>query len=222
MLSFSDFGKFIDDIRLDSKQLPFNLRHDIMNKAKNGIEPVPKTSSTTNQASNQSPVTSVPDVDRDSGFRFGSKSRTELNGVLPIMVRVAELALRYSTQDFMIFDGLRTPEEQKKLVARGVSKTLNSKHLMQWDGYSHAFDAVPVVGTIPKWDWELSYPVAFAVDQAATELGVANKIRWGGAWDRTLADFGGRVDAYERVVREYCERHPGKDFIDGPHFEWIG
>lgn len=158
----------------------------------------------------------------ESGFKFGGKSNAELVGVLPIMVEVAELALRLSTQDFMIFDGLRTADEQRVLVAKGMSKTMNSKHLKQKDGYSHAFDAVPVVGSIPKWDWQLIYPVAYAVDQAATALGVADKIRWGGAWDRTLADFGGDVKAYEREVRLYCDRHPGKDFIDGPHFEWIG
>lgn len=162
-----------------------------------------------------------PYVPKDSGFKLGSKSKAELVGVLPAMVEVAELALRLSTQDFMIFDGLRTPEEQKTLVAKGMSKTLNSKHMEQGDGFSHAFDAVPVVGTIPKWDWELIWPVAYAVDQAATKLGCAHRIRWGGAWDRTLADFGGDANAYERETELYASRHPGKDFLDGPHFEWI-
>lgn len=184
---------------------------------KNGVEPYEIVVTAQAEPVNQSNAKMV-----DSGFRFGSKSKAELVGVLPIMVDVADLALRLSTQDFMIFDGLRTPEEQKRLVAKGMSKTLNSKHLKQKDGYSHAFDAVPVVGSIPKWDWKVIYPVAYAVDRAATSLGVADKIRWGGAWDRTLADFGGDANAYEREVRLYVDRHPGKDFIDGPHFEWIG
>lgn len=156
-----------------------------------------------------------------SQFSFGRKSKTELAGVIPALVSVAELGLKLSTQDFMIYDGLRTKAEQSVLVAKGASKTMNSKHLPQADGFSHAIDAVPVVGTLPKWDWELIYHVALAIDQAATQLGVANRIVWGGAWDRRLSDFGGNSQAYRKVVEDYCARHPGKDFIDGPHFQWM-
>lgn len=158
---------------------------------------------------------------KPTGFKFGATSEKELIGVKPELVSVARKALTLSTQDFMIFDGLRTKKEQAANVAKGVSQTMNSKHLAQGDGFSHAFDAVPVVNGKPVWDWKLIYPVAFAIDQAATELGYANRIRWGGAWDRTLGDFGGSADAYRIACANYCERHPGKDFIDGPHFEWI-
>lgn len=212
MKSNQQFRAFLEGFQLNAARYA-----DLVEFAKDGIEPYEIV--VTAQAE---PVNKPNAKMIDSGFRFGAKSKAELVGVLPVMVDVADLALRLSTQDFMIFDGLRTPEEQKRLVAKGMSKTLNSKHLKQKDGYSHAFDAVPVVGSIPKWDWKLIFPVVFAVDQAATALGVADKIRWGGAWDRTLADFGGDANAYEREVRLYCDRHPGKDFIDGPHFEWIG
>jgi len=57
------------------------------------------------------------------------------------------------------------------------------------------------------------------MDQAATELGIAHLITWGGAWDRKLSDFGGNERAYQAEVEAYKIRHPGKDFIDGPHFE---
>jgi peptidoglycan LD-endopeptidase CwlK len=57
------------------------------------------------------------------------------------------------------------------------------------------------------------------MDEAATELGLAHKITWGGAWDRRLSDFGGERIAYEREVQEYRKRHPGPDFVDGPHFQ---
>src|SRR3546814_9290907 len=60
------------------------------------------------------------------------------------------------------------------------------------------------------------------MDQAATELGLASKIRWGGAWDRVLSDFGGSIDSYREECEAYAKRHPGKDFLDGPHFEWVG
>lgn len=158
----------------------------------------------------------------DSGFRFGKQSQENLKGVRPELVSVAELAIKLSTQDFMIFDGLRTIEEQKRLLATGMTKTLKSYHLRQASGYGHAIDCVPVVGSIPKWDWELTYPVVWAIDQAATQLGVADRIVWGGAWDRRLSDFGGSEDAYRAECRLYAARHPGTDFIDGPHFQWMG
>jgi len=212
MKSNQEFRDHIYQIGLTARQI-----QNLSEFAKDGIEPYEIVVTAQAEPVNQSNAKMI-----DSGFRFGAKSKAELVGVLPVMVDVADLALRLSTQDFMIFDGLRTPEEQKRLVAKGMSKTLNSKHLKQKDGYSHAFDAVPVVGSIPKWEWSLIYPVVYAVDRAATSLGVADKIRWGGAWDRTLADFGGEPKAYATEVALYCDRHPGKDFIDGPHFEWIG
>lgn len=160
-------------------------------------------------------------VPTDSGFKFGRKSETELVGVKPELVNIARLALKLSTQDFMIFDGLRTLEEQKAYVAKGTSKTLNSKHLKQSDGYSHAIDCVPVNSNgLPVWDWNLIWPVAFAVDEAATRLGFAKNIVWGGAWDRRLSDFGGNAQLYKKETELYAQRNPGKSFLDGPHFEW--
>ena len=157
---------------------------------------------------------------RNSGHRFGASSEKELVGVKTELVVVVRRALAYCPQDFCVFDGLRTPAEQKVLVRTGKSQTLNSKHLMQRDGFGHAVDLVPYT-TRPVWEWERIWPIAAAMDLAATEIGVADRIRWGGAWDWTLADFGGNIDAYKNESRLYAERHPGKDFLDGPHFEWL-
>lgn len=154
-----------------------------------------------------------------SGFKFGKASEAELIGVDNRLVQVARLALSLSSQDFGVFDGLRTVAEQRKLVNRGMSKTMNSKHL---EGL--ALDLVPWYNGKYVWEWSLIYPVVMAVDRAATQLGYAHLITWGGAWDRTLADFGSDKDSqeYKREVSRYCERHAGKDFIDGPHFQIRG
>lgn len=156
----------------------------------------------------------------DNGFRLGASSEKELVGVKPELVRVARRALQLSLQDFCVFDGLRTAQEQASNVARGVSKTQNSKHMLQSDGFGHALDLVPYT-TRPVWDWKLIWPIVAAVDLAATEMGIANHLRWGGAWDRTLADFGGDWTQYKAECEAYAARHPGKDFLDGPHFEWV-
>lgn len=151
-----------------------------------------------------------------SGFKFSAASKKEMIGVRPELIAVAERALQLSTQDFIFYDGLRTAKEQAALKAAGQSQTLQSKHLT-----GDAMDLVPYINGGPKWDWEGCYRIALAVDDAATQLGYAHKIRWGGAWDRTLADFGGSTDAYRKEVNAYANRHPGKDFLDGVHYEWV-
>lgn len=45
--------------------------------------------------------------------------------------------------DCSILQGVRTVEEQEELVRTGKSKTMDSKHLKQSDGYSHAVDVSP-------------------------------------------------------------------------------
>lgn len=149
-----------------------------------------------------------------SGFKFGAASTAELVGVNPKLVKCVHSALAYSTQDFCVYDGIRTYKEQQQHVANGTSKTMQSKHLQ-----GLAVDLVPWINGQPVWDWEGCYKIAVAMDRAATEQGIANRITWGGAWDRRLSDFGGDASAYEKEVQAYRARHPGKDFIDGPHFE---
>lgn len=155
-----------------------------------------------------------------SRYSLGPKSLRELEGVHPQLVRVVQRAIELTTQDFTVHDGLRTPAEQARLKANGASKTLDSCHLKQADGFGHAVDLVPYIGGVLKWDWDGCYKIALAMDQAATEQGVAHMITWGGAWDRNLADFGGHARAYLEEVEAYKIRHAGKDFIDGPHYQW--
>lgn len=173
----------------------------LVNQATDGAGPSP----------GRSPVT--PFV--SSKFVLSQASLKELTGVKPELVAVVKRAIQLTTQDFTVYDGIRSVKEQQAHVAAGTSKTMKSKHL---EGL--AVDLVPWVGK-PVWEWERIYPIAFAMDQAATELGFANHIRWGGAWDRTLADFGNQLADYKKECALYSQRHPGKDFLDGPHFEWV-
>lgn len=155
-------------------------------------------------------------------YALGEKSKANLIGVHPIIRNVVMAAISISAQDFTVFEGLRTLERQKEYLKRGVTKTLASKHLKQSDGLGHAVDLVPWIAGQPRWEWEPTYRIAVAVDKAATAQGVAAKIRWGGIWNRNMGQYG--TDAPQSMkdaVAAYCKRHPGPDFIDGPHFELI-
>lgn len=113
-------------------------------------------------------------------FRLSKISRGNLQGVHPDLVRVVERAIQITATDFRVIEGLRTKARQRKLVAQGASKTMNSRHLT-----GHAVDLAAMVGREIRWDWPLYYSIAAAMKQAAHELGV--RIVWGGEW-RTFKD----------------------------------
>lgn len=146
-------------------------------------------------------------------YTFSQSSILRMKGVDERLVRVAHEALRLTTVDFSVSEGLRQMERQKALVKSGASKTLNSKHLTG--------KAIDVVALTPegKADWrpEAFYPLAVAFRQASINLGV--EIVWGGIWDRPMRllseDIGREVTNY--IARR---RAVGRtNFFDGPHFE---
>lgn len=115
-----------------------------------------------------------------SSFKFGNTSRKRMEGVHPDLVRVAERALSYGILDLTVvpYGGLRTLEDQKKLVARGASKTLNSLHRVQSTGYGHAIDLAPY--PIDWNDIERFKMMMALMFRAAMEEDVY--IRAGGMW----------------------------------------
>jgi peptidoglycan L-alanyl-D-glutamate endopeptidase CwlK len=155
-------------------------------------------------------------------FTFGAKSRAELNGVHPSLVRFAELTLAYSAQDFSVHDGLRTEAEQAEYVRTGASQTMKSLHRKQADGFGHAVDLVPFINGKLRWEWPPIYVIAAAAKRAAAELGL--RVRWGGAWMELSQIKGGTPAHMEKAVKAYgaARRLAGKKaFTDGPHFELV-
>lgn len=139
-------------------------------------------------------------------FRLGAKSLERLKGVHPDIVRVVQRAIELTEIDFTVLEGVRTKARQAQLVRSGASKTMNSRHLT-----GHAVDIAPLVNGKVSWDFNYYYPLAKAMAQAATELGVP--IRWGGAWTVISAKKG----TPQEWVKAY--RDKGGRFLDGPHFE---
>lgn len=108
-------------------------------------------------------------------FRLGERSRRNLQGVHPDLVRVVEKAIQITKQDFVVIEGLRSIERQRELVAKRHSRTMNSRHLT-----GHAVDIVPWVDGTISWDWKFYSEIRNAMVTAAAELGV--EIEWGGNW----------------------------------------
>ena len=145
-------------------------------------------------------------------YKLGKASLNELQGVHADLVAVVQRAITLTTQDFSVHDGLRTLAEQQRLVAKGASTTLDSRHLS-----GHAVDLVPYINGKLRWEWNPLYAIADAVRVAAQEL--RTPLRWGGAWD---IDFTASTDSTEDLVALYVQRRKAaglRAFIDGPHFE---
>ncbi len=108
-------------------------------------------------------------------FRLGKRSKERLVGVHPDLVRVVELAIKETTVDFTVLEGMRTKERQVELFAAGASKTMNSRHLT-----GHAVDLGAYVAGGVRWDWPLYDMIAEAMKEAADELNIP--LIWGGDW----------------------------------------
>ena len=151
-------------------------------------------------------------------FKLGNRSKQKLEGVHPDMVAVVERAIELTKVDFGVTYGVRTVEEQEKLVASGRSQTMKSKHLIQDTGYSHAVDVVAYDGSDVVWEINVYDDICDAFKEAAIEHGVA--IKWGAAWSEgDIRTYDGTA---EDAMNNYIDlrRSQGRrPFIDGPHFE---
>lgn len=154
------------------------------------------------------------------GYRFGTRSLSELPRTIPDLRRVCDRAIQITEQDFTVFDGYRTAADQHALFKRGASTRDGyvklSKHQLQPSGYSEAVDLVPWIDGAPVWDWDAIYVIADAVVTAARELDV--QLRWGGCWQHVNPLKG----SPENWVAAYVKRKRSQGrraFNDGPHWE---
>lgn len=81
---------------------------------------------------------------------LGQRSLSRLEGVHPDLVRVVKKAAALSDLDFTVLEGLRTLDRQRKLLAEGATKTLNSRHIT-----GHAVDLGVLIDGSVRWDWGL-------------------------------------------------------------------
>jgi peptidoglycan L-alanyl-D-glutamate endopeptidase CwlK len=146
-------------------------------------------------------------------FKLSLTSKMRLRGVDPKLVAVVNRAIQITKVDFGVTEGVRSLETQKKYVAAGKSKTMNSKHLN-----GRAVDLVAYVNGKISWELNLYDDIADAMAQAGRELGVP--LRWGAAWN--IPDITKWDKSMQEAMNFYIDtrRQQGaRPFIDGPHFE---
>jgi len=113
-------------------------------------------------------------------YRFGAGSKRELDGVHSHLVILVTETLLLSPVDFAVFDGIRTLDEQRGNIRRGVSWTLQSRHLT-----GHAVDLVPYIDGRLTWSETSAFiTIGGLMRSAAKRHGIA--IKWG-----ALKKYGG-------------------------------
>lgn len=71
-------------------------------------------------------------------YKYSKRSMDRLKTCHPDLQKILMEAIKH--YDITIIEGIRTKERQEELVRTGMSKTMDSMHLDQGDGYSHAID----------------------------------------------------------------------------------
>ena len=143
---------------------------------------------------------------------LSARCELRLAGVHSDLVRVVRRAAEGGAM-FRVTEGMRTPERQAELVAKGASQTMNSRHLT-----GHAVDLAPLDNGDISWNWTHFFSLADAVADAADAEGIP--LIWGGAWGRLVGDWPqGRAKAAQAAYVAERRAAGRKPFLDGPHFE---
>ncbi|WP_208976511.1 peptidoglycan-binding protein [Polycladidibacter hongkongensis] len=110
---------------------------------------------------------------------LSARSCRKIEDIHPDLLQVVLLACELTEQPFQVSEGLRTLDRQKKLLKRGATRTLNSRHLT-----GHAVDlyATEEDGTGALWQFALYCDIADAMFAAADQLDV--DLKWGGNWPK--------------------------------------
>lgn len=125
-------------------------------------------------------------------MELNERSKKNLRGVHPNMVRLIEESAKETPLDFTVTEGVRTAERQAQLYAQGRTAKgaivttrdgviKKSNHQIKTDGFGHAVDlyASPA-GVVKVNDAKSLYVIASHIKNVAQRLGI--EIVWGGAW----------------------------------------
>ena len=146
-------------------------------------------------------------------FKLSTRSLDKLEGVDSDLVAVVKRAIELTKVDFGVIYGMRTVEEQEKLVAAGKSQTMKSNHLV-----GKAVDLMAYVDGAACWELNVYDDLCDAMKAAAEELGTP--VKWGAAWSEgDIRTYPGTAEDAMMKYIDLCRSQGRRPFIDGPHFE---
>ena len=146
-------------------------------------------------------------------FKLSQRSIDKMEGVDADLVAVTKRAIELTKIDFGVIYGMRTQQEQEKLVAAGKSQTMKSKHLV-----GRAVDLMAYVDGKGCWELNVYDDLCDAMKEAAKELSVA--IKWGAAWSEgDIRTYPGTAEDAMMAYVDLRRSQGRRPFIDGPHFE---
>jgi peptidoglycan L-alanyl-D-glutamate endopeptidase CwlK len=133
---------------------------------------------------------------------FGKRSRAQLDGVMPGLVAVAELAIRLCPYDGTVIagGGLRSQAEADTYAAQGTG-IRNSRHLKQPDGWGHAIDLIVLVRGAVRWDADKDPEVMRAFREMARAVKTASAI-------------------LEIPIRQGCDWNMNGTFGESKEWDW--
>ncbi len=151
------------------------------------------------------------------GYSAGKKSLKRLEDARPDLARGILLALKeYSEVDFSIIEVKRSKNQQQENIKAGVSWTMNSKHLIQKDGFVHAVDLLGWVNKKSNNDEEVLIKIAEAMRKAFKKLGI--RLIWGGCWQEISCT----TETLENLIKAYRKKRGSSAKVDMLHFEVRG
>lgn len=134
----------------------------------------------------------------NKGYSFSERSLNNMQGLHPDLLEVLEHAIVNAPYDFTVLEGLRNLTRQKALFDAKKSLTMSSKHLVQKDGFGHAFDLGYIFDNHLDERYTTYETLNDHLQEIANSLGV--KLKWGGNFKRAN----------------------GKPFVDAGHWELVG
>ena len=136
-------------------------------------------------------------------YILGEKSKENLKGVHPQLVKLMTEAVKESPYDFRITQGVRTAAYQNSLYQQGRTTPRKivtncdgiknkSNHQAKADGYGYAID-IFICGivengtyrkftTVEGYDTKKMFAVAKHIKEIGQKLGIP--VKWGGDWNK--------------------------------------
>ena len=136
-----------------------------------------------------------------NNYKFSKRSKSNMIGVNPKMIEIANLAIKLTLIDFGIpaDGGVHTKGRQFVLYETGRSKA-NGTDDISYHQTGNALDFYAYVDNEASWDQKYLAMIAAAFLQAASILGY--QLQWGGLWQSSDSEVYGWDMGHLQLLEE--------------------